>query len=293
MDRTPSAAARNDLSWPDEGRDEMFADEIRRAIEAASRIALPQVTALLWRAYGEGTVTEAEAERLSALIGARMDASAARIEDLGEFQRKPVSLEGPQDRQNSPRAGIGSRPRTSLSLERRRRWAAAGRLPPGLAMRFTPAEQAVLALIAAETVRRKDCRLAIENLAAVAGVSRSTVKNAIREARTLGLLTVEERAITGFRNDTNIVRIVSPEWLVWLRLARQGDRASNRKAQTAASQGQGGGVKNVTGTNTQVHILSKSRKTASSQSCRGAAGDLDLPTTPRIRQDGRRDRAMR
>ncbi len=49
----------------------MFADEIRRAIEAASRIALPQVTAQLWRAFGDGHVTEAEAECLSALIEAR------------------------------------------------------------------------------------------------------------------------------------------------------------------------------------------------------------------------------
>ena len=34
----------------------MFADEIRRAIEAADRITLPQVTAALWRAYGDGKV---------------------------------------------------------------------------------------------------------------------------------------------------------------------------------------------------------------------------------------------
>ena len=39
-----------------------YADEIRRQAEAASRAALPAVTALLWRAYGEGKVTEAEAE---------------------------------------------------------------------------------------------------------------------------------------------------------------------------------------------------------------------------------------
>ncbi|WP_409566199.1 hypothetical protein [Methylobacterium sp. J-070] len=62
-----------------------------------------------------------------------------------------------------------------------------------------------------EVMRRKDCRLSVPNLAAVTGVAETTVRNAIREARKLGLLTVEERQITGFRNDTNIVRIVSPE----------------------------------------------------------------------------------
>ena len=43
----------------------MFAEKIRCAIEAADRITLPSVTALLWRAYGEGHVTETEAETLS------------------------------------------------------------------------------------------------------------------------------------------------------------------------------------------------------------------------------------
>ena len=110
-------------------------------------------------------------------------------------------------------------------MERRRRWAASGRLPPAIAARFTLAEQAVLALVAAEVVRRKDFRLSIENMAAVTGVCRSTVKNAIREARQIGLLTVEERQITGFRNDTNVLRIVSPEWQAWIRLTRKGNAA--------------------------------------------------------------------
>jgi hypothetical protein len=70
-------------------------------------------------------------------------------------------------------------------------------------------------------------------------VCRSTVKNAIREAARLGLLTVEERQITGFRNDTNVIRIVALEWLAWIRLARR-------------SVLPGGGVKSSAGTNTEV-----------------------------------------
>ena len=57
-------------------------------------------------------------------------------------------------------------------MKRCRRWAASGRLPPGIAARFTLAKQAVLALVAAETARRKDCRPTIENMAAVASVCR-------------------------------------------------------------------------------------------------------------------------
>lgn len=191
----------------------MFCDELRRAVEAAPRMKLPDVAALMWRACSDGHITEAEAEELSGLIDIRRIAPEA------------------------PRRAVGSRPRTDASMERRRRWAASGRLPPGIAARFTLAETAVLAVVASEAVRRGDCRLCLDHIAAIAGVSRSTVKNAIREARKLGLLTVEERAQTAWRNLSNIVRIVSPEWTAWMRLARR--------------PLQGGGVKSVTGTNTQ------------------------------------------
>jgi hypothetical protein len=151
------------------------------------------------------------------------------------------------------------------------------------------AEQAVLALVAAETVRRKDCRLSIENMAAVAGVCRSTVKNAIREARQLGLLTVEERQITGFRNDTNVIRIISPEWLAWIRLARKGDPARSTHSRREGRHGhasQGGGVKSVTTTPTEVLDLGKTRPAEPQKGCRGAAGDLGRSDHSRIRAGG-------
>ncbi|MCJ2012655.1 helix-turn-helix domain-containing protein [Methylobacterium sp. J-076] len=276
----------------------MVADEIRRAIETATRLTLPTVTALLWRAYGEERITEAEAEALSGLIEARQVSGSRRGENAGQSGISNLSaaqvLRSPDpgtsnapgegiamfsdnqrttpDRQRSPRTGAGSRPVSGASLERRRRWAASGRLPPAIATRFSLAEQAALALIAAETTRKGDCRLAIEHLAAVAGVSRSSVKNAIREARKLGLLTVEERRVTAFRNLPNIVRIVSLEWTAWLRLGRKGvtDRAplgrEVMKRHPITSKGvvnrhlpQGGGVKSVTGTPTQISKQGKTR----------------------------------
>ncbi|MCB4806578.1 helix-turn-helix domain-containing protein [Methylobacterium brachiatum] len=276
-----------------------YAEEIRRQAEAAPCAALPAVAAALWRAYGEGTVTEVEAEALSTLIEAQRQArNAPRLPraEVGPNTGGPHPQGGcvtVPDHTGRSRRAFGSRPRTDASLERRRRWAASGRLPPGLAAKFTSAEQAVLALVAAEATRRKDCRLSIENMAAVAGVCRSTVKNAIREARRLGLLTVEERAVTGFRNDTNIVRIVSAEWLAWLRLARRGNPLPHQTGRAAVAVQQGGGVKSVTSTHTQVPNLSKSGKTKPSQCCREAAGDLDQATPSGIYADGGTTRAMR
>src|SRR5215213_7234123 len=66
--------------------------------------------------------------------------------------------------------------------------------------------------------KRGDCRLTNKEIADVAGVCITTVKNALRAARMLNLLTVEERRLTAFRNASNVVRIMSPEWRAWLRL---------------------------------------------------------------------------
>lgn len=261
----------------------MFADEIRRAIDAATRLTLPQVTALLWRAYGEGKVTEAEAEALSGLIEARTDPPGRLRFSLGSpANSNPNDSPPTHDPAASTRRTVGSRPRTDASMERRRRWAASGRLPPGLAAQFTLAEQAVLALVATETVRRKDCRLAVGHLAAIVGVAETTVRNAIREAVKLGLVTVEERRVTGFRNDTNIVRIVSAEWTAWLRLARK-----EPVLNTQLSPAQGGGCKSPQRTPTQNLILSESGITTPKECCRRAAGDLDRSEQSRIQAAGR------
>jgi hypothetical protein len=130
---------------------------------------------------------------------------------------------------------VGSRPRTDASMARRRSWAAAGRLPPALASRFTMGEVATLAVIAAEVVKRGSCRLAIDHIAALAGVGRSTVKRAIRQAHTLGLIRIEERRLTAWRNDTNVITVVDPGWAAWLRLGRRGGVQIGPPTRTSSS----------------------------------------------------------
>ncbi|WP_157091526.1 hypothetical protein [Methylobacterium nodulans] len=65
-------------------------------------------------------------------------------------------------------------------------------------------------VVAAETAQHGRGTLAHGHLAAIAGVSVSTVKRAIRAARDLGLLSVEERRVSAFRN-LPAVTIVSRE----------------------------------------------------------------------------------
>lgn len=218
----------------------MFADEIRRAVEAAPRDRLPQVAEALWKAFAAGGLSEAEAEELSSLIEARKALPVAP---------KPVKLR------------IGSKPRTDASMERRRRWASAGRLPPQLAARFTLAEQAVLAVVAAEVAARGTCRLAYEHLSALAGVSKSTTKSAMRRARELGLITVTERRSSAWRNLPNVVAIVAREWLAWMRLARRPTIV-------------GGGVKTSPPTNTESLGMSRRRASGPVERVAGVGGGI-------------------
>ncbi|HEV2542915.1 MAG TPA: helix-turn-helix domain-containing protein [Methylobacterium sp.] len=275
----------------------MFCDQIRQRAETAPRAALPAVSAALWKAFAEGHITEAEAEALAALIDGRQASGAPRAVNVlhgndytapanrpgvlnGNTQ--PIDPDAPQDRARSPRTGrSGSRPRTDASMERRRRWAASGRMPPAIAARFTLAEQSVLSLVAAETCRRKDCRLSVGGMAAIAGVSETTVRNAIREAVKLGLLTVEERRLTGWRNDTNILRITSPEWTGWLRLTRKPPKSED--GVSLKSELKGGGCKSAKGTPTSFQERGKPRPAEPSQGLPRGSGRPDRQRANRNR----------
>jgi hypothetical protein len=174
-----------------------FCEEIRRTVMVSPRMKLPEIRSAMYKAFTAGQISEAEAEELDSLINAKAAIPAAEA---------------------TPRRRVGSRPRSSASIERRRSWAAAGRLPRNLAAQFTLAEQAVLAVVAVEVKRHGTCTLTVGHLAALAGVSDSTVRNALRQAQALCLVTIEERRRTAWMNYPNKVCIVSREWAAWLRL---------------------------------------------------------------------------
>ncbi len=185
----------------------MFVEEIRRAVIAAPRVRLAEMSAAIWKGFAAGAIGEDEAQQLAELIEARKVVPPTQV---------------------APRARVGSRPRSGASMERRRRWTGSGWMPPQLAALFTLAEAAVLAVVAAEVAKVARCALPLDAIAALAGVSRSTVKAALRQARVLGLLSIEHRPDRPFRHRPNVVRIVSPEWQVWLSMRRssQGGKTS-------------------------------------------------------------------
>lgn len=183
----------------------MLAEQFTEAVATARTMAgLDHVARLAWRALAEGHIPDAAAEAISEAVEARR----ARLKGVGlastakpsTARRRPVS------------------PDKRASLERRRRCAMSGAVPSPIAAAFTLAEIAVLSVIAAEVKRRGRCDIHIDAIAAKAGVCRTVVQNATREARRLGLIRVTERRCRGQRSETNLIEIIAQEWRSWLKI---------------------------------------------------------------------------
>lgn len=107
-------------------------------------------------------------------------------------------------------------PERSVAIERRRRLAASGPMPPALTARFTTSEAAVLRIVGDECRDRGRCDICLDAIAARAGVGCTTAQKALREAKHFGMVEIRERPRTGAKNDTDVVTIVDREWRQWL-----------------------------------------------------------------------------
>ena len=212
-----------------------------------TREVLDAVARAIWGALGAGQVTEAEAARLDGLVRdrrARIGAGrAGGISHGAGLARPPRTLR--------PRS-----PDRQASIERRRRVAASGAVPPELAAQFTQGEVAVLSVVGREAARgRPVCDWPMDRIAALAGVSRTVARGALRLAERLGLLRVQERRRRAARSETNVVTITAKGWWRWLK------RASGKVARTAAllfsrpdAVTEGGGCGNAKATCTKRFI---------------------------------------
>jgi hypothetical protein len=101
-------------------------------------------------------------------------------------------------------------------------------VPSKIAASFTGGQVAALSIIASEIRRNGRCDLPIDAIAAMAGCSRTVVQSALRQARSIGLVHVQERPQPGRKNLTNFVTIISPEWLSWLKIGNDRVNFSER-----------------------------------------------------------------
>ena len=185
------------------------------AVAAARRpIALDEISRLTWRALSEGALSEADADAISRAV-------EARRRDLAG-PKACGALSAPQPASGLRRPVRPVSPDRAASVARRRRMAASGQLPPQIAAQFTLAEQAVLAVVARIARRAEVVVEPLDKLAALAGVCRSSAKNALRRAEQLGLIRITIRRREGCRNDPNKIEVVAPTWQAWLRIGGAG-----------------------------------------------------------------------
>jgi len=218
------------------------AQEAARAVEDA--VSIPSLDAIMksiWEALGadKPLVTESEATRL-----------CERIEE----------------KRNELREKMGSAPRTvgrilqtiftkirrhqfspdrAASIERRRRVAYSGPLPPHLGARFTIGQLAVLRVVGDALVAKGFCDLPVDAIAAKAGVCRRVAQMAMRLAESDGLILVTERRRRGLPNLTNVIRLaggLGRDWEAWLKRGRRDATPPTVRSKSEAKAVAFGGV---------------------------------------------------
>src|SRR3954451_4640501 len=188
----------------------MFADTMSAAIDAARTLTqLDHLSRDIWKAWGSGQIGD-EAQLLAMQLEARRKALRGEIKPVGIPPDRP-SIFPPRRPQRAPVRAV--------AIARRRHLAASGPMPPALASRFTVGELAVLRIVGDEERARKVCGLHIDAIAARAGVCRTKAKQAIRQAKRLGMIEVQERRRQGAKSLTNLITIVDREWSAWLKRA--------------------------------------------------------------------------
>jgi hypothetical protein len=196
----------------------MFCDQMTAAIDGARTLTrLDHLSRAIWQGLAAGAVADDDAQALAERLHARRSIVRGEIKPVGIPAGRP-SIFPPRRLQRAPKRPV--------AIARRRHLAASGPMPPALACKFTVSELAVLRIVGDEVRQHGHCARCVDELAARAGVCRSMVKNAIREAARLGLLIVQERRREGRRNLPNVVRIVSKEWTSWLTRGGQPTRPS-------------------------------------------------------------------
>jgi len=187
---------------------------------------LDHIARKMWRDYGDGAISDEDATFLGTCIDRQRPRTRAT---------KPMGkVIGGLARRFRPRGRQGS-PDRQASRERRRMLGGSAVLPPQLRCTYTEGQRSVLTIIAGEVKHHGICDLPIDKIAALAGVCRTTVQTTLHEARRLFHIKVTERPQWGRKSLTNIVQIISDEWLMWLKRGPTAHRPIGSKSPNLVS----------------------------------------------------------
>jgi len=188
---------------------------------------LENVARVVWHHYSKNELGDAEATFLSGAIEKRKPQQRAPIPLGGVGQRNVASRFTPRP----CRRRLTDDERTARR-RRKRVLGGSSALPDTMRGPFTEGERAAMCIVAGEVKRTGVCVLSIDEIGDRAGVGRTTVQNAMHEARRLGLLRITERRQRGAKNKPNMVEITSAEWLAWIKRAPSAARSIGSKTPT-------------------------------------------------------------
>jgi len=258
----------------------MFHATMSAAIDGARTLAqMDQLSRQVWQAHASGAVGDDEAQGLAEQLHERRSAIREGIVPVGI----PAGRKSLFQARRSPVA-----PDKAASRDRRRLLACSGPMPPALASRFTTGQLAVLRIVADEFAAKGVCGLCIDAIAARAGVCRRLAQAALRLAEGDGLITVQERRHQGRKNETNLVRIISREWQVWIRRGRH-----QRKREMAGTTSTGDRVQGDSPHGYKGVRYGENHPSAPSQRLPGTGGRPGPESPIGIREGSGHGRAMR
>lgn len=211
----------------------MFAMHLQAAMAAAHNfLQVDNIVKAAAKAFGAGGLNELEAESVFALAHARRQ----QIRSPQDFSQKILADGISKIHLPIPRGKSGGLPsyfppkrrvlkeRTAARWQRKNRLGMSSPLPFYLERDFTVGQLAVVRIVADDVFSKGHCTCTMSELADRAGVSLSWAKQALRIAKALGLLAVEERPQWRAKHKPNIITIISEDWLIWIK------RAPRRKA---------------------------------------------------------------
>jgi hypothetical protein len=186
---------------------------------------LDNIASSIWYVRGQDQLTDAAAEYLQHCVIRRRSTSGMSHPVTATIQR----LAGRLSSRFKPRKSPRSHDRKA-SRDRRRMLGGSSALPDRMRHCYTEGNRAVLFIVAAEIKQHGFCDLPIDKIAALAGVCRTSVQNALHEAQRLRHIRIAERPRPGRKHLTNIVEIVAPESIAWIKRRPAAARTMGSKA---------------------------------------------------------------
>ena len=184
-------------------------DRLARPIHVALRGTSPTPSAAVSPLARRGPISESEAM----ILASKLVTSRIGAEKRAYARNGPAALS-----RFIPRQRPRSRDRKA-SRNRRRVLGGSSALPDNLRLHYTEGQRSVLCVVAGEVKKQGICELPVDQLAALAGVCRTTVQTTMHEARRLGHIAITERPQRGRKSLTNVVRIVDTGLVEWIKRA--------------------------------------------------------------------------